>query len=128
MTIRTAYPTDVTGPQCQQIEPLLPPAKSRGRPRRYELREILNGLFYLLRSGCSRRLLPHVLPPWRIVYNYFRSWRDDGTLERIHDTSRRQVRQAEGRDAEPSAGIVDSSETMIRTAMIHLMVRRLEGK
>jgi putative transposase len=108
MTTRTAYPTDLTECQWQWINPLLPPAKSRGRPRKYDPREILNALFYLLRSGCSWRLLPHDLPPWRIVYHYFCTWRDDGTLERIHDTLRRQLRQAEGCNPEPSAAIIDS--------------------
>ncbi len=108
MTTRTAYPTDLTESQWLHLEPLLPRPKPRGRPRKYDRREILSALFYLLCSGCPWRLFPHDLPPWRIVYHYFRTWRDDGTLQRIHDTLHRQLRRAEGRNSEPSAGIIDS--------------------
>jgi hypothetical protein len=71
---RKAYPSDVTDAEWQIIEPLLPEAQSIGRPREVDLREIINGIFYVLGEGCSWRALPHDLPPWQTVYNYFRHW------------------------------------------------------
>jgi transposase len=90
------------------IQPLVPEAKSGGRPADYPRRDILNGIFYLLRSGCSWRMLPHDLPPWRIVYHYFRQWRQDDTWQHIHDRLRGDVRVAAGKHRQPSAGIIDS--------------------
>lgn len=104
---RRPYPTDLTNDEWAILEPLVPPPKSGGRPAR-ERREILDAIFYILRGGCAWRLLPHDLPPWQTVYHYFRLWRLDGTWERIHDALREQARQAAGRAAQPSAGIVDS--------------------
>ena len=82
--------------------------KPGGRPRSVDLREIVNALLYVLGSGCPWRHLPHDLPPWPTVWTYFRTWRDDGTLDRMHDQLRDQVRQAASRDPNPSAGILDS--------------------
>ena len=72
------------------------------------MRDIVDALFYLLRSGCSWRMLPHDLPPWQTVYTYFQQWRDDGTWERLHTRLREQVRTEAGREAQPSAAIIDS--------------------
>jgi putative transposase len=72
------------------------------------LREIIDAILYLLRSGCAWRLLPHDLPPWKTVYHYFRLWKKNGIWERLHTTLREQVRQKMGREAQPSAGIIDS--------------------
>lgn len=72
------------------------------------MREILNGLLYLLRTGCAWRMIPHDLPPWQTLYEYFAQWRDDGTWERLNGVLRVQVRQQVGKEAEPSAGIIDS--------------------
>jgi transposase len=108
MSTRIRYPTDLTDAEWRLVEPLLPRTRAFGRPRKYRKREILNALFYVVRSGCSWRMLPHDLPHWKSVYHYFRTWRDDGTLQRIHDALRREVRQAAGRSPEPSAAIVDS--------------------
>ena len=106
---RKPYPTDLTDAEWQFIEPLLPkPRTKRGRKRQHPLREILNAIFYLLRAGCAWRMLPHDFPPWKTVYHYFRLWRKDGTWERIHAALRTQLREAEGREAEPSAAILDS--------------------
>jgi len=74
----------------------------------YSLREILNAIYYVLRTGCSWRMLAHDLPPWRIVYHYFRTWRKDGTWERLNMALRTELRVAEGREPEPSAAILDS--------------------
>ena len=105
---RKAYPTDLTDNQWSIIDPMHPPAKSGGRRRTVNLREIINAIFYLLRSGCAWRLLPHDFPPWSTVYHYHRQWRQDGTWEKIHDTLREQVRQQEGKEATPTAAIIDS--------------------
>jgi putative transposase len=79
MNARPSYSTDVTDAEWELIKPYVPEAKPGGRPVAYPKREILNGIFYLLRTGCAWRLLPHDLPPWRIVYYYFWQWRKDGT-------------------------------------------------
>ena len=108
LTQRQPYPTDLSDVEWQRIEPYLPAPKSGGRPRKHSLREILNAIFYIVRSGCTWRMLPHDLPPWKTVYHYFRLWRKDGIWERINAALREEVRVAEGRDPEPSAGILDS--------------------
>jgi transposase len=108
MTTRPQYPTDLNDREWALIQHLVPEAKPGGRPEAYPKREILNGSFYLLRSGCSWRMLPHDLPPWRIVYDYFWQWRQDGTWLLIHDLLRGDVRVAAGKRRQPSAGIIDS--------------------
>lgn len=105
---RKRYPSDLTDAQWKRIEPLIPPAKPGGRDRAHAMRDIVDALFYVLRSGCSWRMLPHDLPPWQTVYTYFQQWRDDGTIERIHTALREQVRLEAGREAQPSAAIIDS--------------------
>ncbi len=105
---RPLYPTDLTDDEWRELEPLIPPAKPGGRPRSVDLREIINGIRYLLRSGGAWRLLPHDLPPWETVYAYFRRWQEDGTWETIATTLRQRVRTAQGRDPEPRAAILDS--------------------
>jgi putative transposase len=90
--------------------PRRPPScsQSPGRPRVYPLREILDAIFYVLRSGCAWRLLPHDFPPWKTVYHYFRAWRLSGLWERMHAALRKRVRVRLKRDPQPSAAIVDS--------------------
>jgi putative transposase len=105
---RKPYPTDLTDAQWAILEPLIPPAKPGGRPREVDLREVLNGIFYHLRVGGAWRALPHDLPPWQTVYDYFNAWRKDGTWETIHAALRERVRRQSGREATPSAAIVDS--------------------
>ena len=105
---RQQYPSDLSTREWHHLKPLVPAPKKGGRPAKYERFEILNAILYLVRTGCAWRLLPHDFPPWRIVYYYFSSWRRNGTWERIHDTLRTRVRVAEGREAEPSAAILDS--------------------
>jgi putative transposase len=102
------YPSDLTDSQWDALKDLVPAPKPGGRPARYPRREIINALLYLARTGCQWRALPHDLPPWRIVYWYFMTWRRDGTLERIHDRLRGAIRRAEGRDLQPTAAILDS--------------------
>ena len=105
---RREYPSDLTDGQWNELAPLLPGAKPGGRPRTVELREVMNGILYVLRAGCPWRMVPHDLPPWETLYKYFRQWTKDGTWERIHETLRPKVREAEGRDPTPSAAVIDS--------------------
>ncbi len=111
MEPRRPYPSDVTDAQWAVLEPLVTRprrADGRGRPRRVDLREVVNAILYVLHEGCRWRALPHDFPAWETVYWYFAKWTEDGTLVRIHDVLRRRVREAAGRDAEPSAVIIDS--------------------
>ncbi len=110
---RKPYPADLTGKQQNIIAPLLPPYGGRGRTRKYSLTEILNAILYIVRSGCARRLLPHDFPPWQTVYYCFRKWKNDGTWERIHRTLFTQTRVHEGRNPEPSLGIIDTQSVKI---------------
>ncbi len=105
---REAYQTDLSDAEWEILEPLMPRPSGRGRPREHSWREILNGMFYIVRSGCAWRLLPHDLPPWKTVYHYNRLWRKDGTWERMNAAVRQQLRIQMGRDQQPSAGIIDS--------------------
>lgn len=102
------YPSDVTDAEWNVISPLLPPAKPGGRPRTVPLREVVNALFYINRSGCAWRMLPRDFPPYQTVYDYFRGWRQDGTWTKVHDALRDLVRKKEGREVSPSAAILDS--------------------
>jgi putative transposase len=107
--MRRTYPTDLSDAEWRCLEDHLPASHhNNGRPRLHSLREILNAIFYLVKSGCAWRLLPHDFPPWKTVYHYFRVWRLDGTWERIHAALRQRVRVRLKRNPQPSAGIVDS--------------------
>jgi putative transposase len=107
--MRTTYPTDPSNAEWRCLEPYLPAPRATGRPRLYPLREIINVIFYVVRSGCSWRLLPHDFPSWRSVYHYyFREFRLDGTWERMHAALRERVRVRLNRNSQPSAAIVDS--------------------
>ena len=102
------YPSDLTSQQWAVLKPLLPPARTGGRPRKTEMRSVVNAIFYRNRNGCIWRALPHDFPPWRTVYNYFAAWKRDGTWKAINDALRRRVRQRAGRQPTPSAGSIDS--------------------
>jgi putative transposase len=106
--MRRAYLTDLSDAEWECIKGLLPTPENEGRPRLHSLREILNAIFYVVRSGCAWRLLPHDFPPWKTVYHYFRLWRVDRTWERMHAALRQRVRVRLKRNPHPSAGIVDS--------------------
>ncbi len=105
---RKSYPSDLSETEWLLLLPLIPEAKSGGRPRSVAIREILNAIFYMIRSGCAWRMLPHDFPAWQTVYGYFRTWRKDGVWEQINAALREAVREQAGREAEPSAGIMDS--------------------
>jgi putative transposase len=106
--MRKPYPTDLSDDEWNYIEPHMPPPSGHGRPSIHSLREILDATFYILRSGCQWRLLPHDFPRWPTVYYYFRKWRIDGTWERINRAIREHLRVRLKRDPQSSAGIVDS--------------------
>ena len=107
--MRKPYPTDLSDAEWTYIEPHLPAPKGYGRPRTHDLREILNAVFYVLKSGCQWRLLPHDFPRWPTVYWYFRKWRIEGsTWERVNRAIRERLRVRLRRDPQPSAGVVDS--------------------
>jgi transposase len=117
MAPKRRYPTDLTNAQWAIIEALLPetePAAPGGRPPVHSKREIVNAILYLTRSGCAWRMLPKDLPPWRTVYGYFAQWRDDGTLDLVHDTLREELRATKekkgrkSRNPTPSGGVIDS--------------------
>jgi putative transposase len=106
--MRKVYQTDLSDVEWSCLESHLPAPKADGRPRIHPLREILDAIFYVVRSGCAWRLLPHDFPPWKTVYHYFRSWRLDGSWERMHAALLKRVRVRLKRDPHPSAAIVDS--------------------
>ena len=105
---RQSYPSDLTDTQWEILQPLIPAAKPGGRPRRVDLREVVNAICYGVRSGETWRMVPHDLVPWGTAWYYFRRWREDGTWETIHEALRGQVRRKGGREESPSAAIVDS--------------------
>jgi putative transposase len=105
------YPSDLTRTQWKRLKPLLPPAKPGGRPREVDLREILNGIFYIARGGCAWRMMPKDLPIWSTCYDSFWKWRNDGTWSKINDALRTQVRHKHGRQTSPSMGIIDSQSS-----------------
>jgi putative transposase len=106
--MKRSYSTDLTDAQWECLRHHLPPPNKRGRPRIHTAREILNAIFYVLKSGCPWRLLPHEFPPWETVYCWFRRWRIEGTFEHLNAALRERVRICQGRKPSPRAGIVDS--------------------
>lgn len=110
MSNRPSYPTDLTDAEWKLLAPLLPVPQSGtkgGRPPE-DRRELINGIRYVVRSGFAWRLMPHDLPKWGTCYHYFRAWKNDGTWQRLHDKLRGDVREAAGREREPSAAIIDA--------------------
>src|SRR5690242_9947813 len=105
---RKPSPSDLTRTQWKRLKRLLPAAKPGGRPRSVQLRDVLNGIFYILRGGCAWRLMPHEFPPWSTCSDSFRQWRNDGTWAKINDALRTQVRHRAGRKKSPSLGIIDT--------------------
>jgi putative transposase len=102
------YQTDLTDAKWRVIAPHLPKPCATGRPREWPMREILNGIFYVVRAGCPWRLLPNDLPPWETIYRWFAVWRDDGLFERMNHALVMADRERVGRDASSSAAIIDS--------------------
>ncbi|SRR5712692_255353 len=102
------YPSDLSDAEWALVEPLIRPAKRGGRQRSVDVREVLNGIFYVLSTGCQWGALPKDLPPKSTVYDYLDLWRWDGTLELIHHELYVRCREQAGREASPSAAIIDS--------------------
>src|SRR5215216_3181556 len=105
---RTTYPTDLSDEHWKVLETMLPPPELLGRKRSVDLREIINALCYLLRSGCQWRLLPLEFPNWQTVYYYFRKWRESEWFIQLNHQLRKRVRLKAGKEADPSAAIIDS--------------------
>ncbi len=107
MSERKHYPTDLTNEQWSLIEPLLPTQKT-GRPRKYSHREMFNAIAYLMRTGCSWRMLPHDLPPWQAVYAYFRKLIATQVWEKLNDELRQELRIRLEREPHPSVVVIDA--------------------
>ena len=122
-----AYSSNLSLEQWELIKPLIPPAKSGGRPREVEVWNILNAIFYLLTQGCTWRNLPGDFPAWQTVYRYFRTWRKDGTWLTLHDRLRVWVRVAHDRAISPSEAIIDS-QSVKSAAMVNQAVGYDAGK
>ena len=105
---RRAYPSDLSDAEYAVLRPHVPTPRPRGRPWRWPVREILDAVFYIVRTGAQWRQLPHEYPPWPTVYWWFRRWRLDGTWEGLNAALRERLRVAKGRQSQPSAGIIDS--------------------
>ncbi|WP_420899364.1 IS5 family transposase [Micromonospora chalcea] len=108
VSARRGYPSDLTDAQWALIEPLLPEPNTDGRREKHPRREIVNAILYVVRSGCPWRYLPADLPPWQTVYWYFTRWEESGVTEKLLTTLRIKARVQQGRQPEPSAGIIDS--------------------
>ena len=106
------YPSDLTDAQWARLERLLKEPRGQrhagGRPRKHELRRVVEALLYVVKTGCQWRQLPSNFPPWKTVHEHFRAWRDSGVWERVGKTLREQGRSAKGRNAVPSVAILDS--------------------
>ena len=111
---RRAYATDLSDGQWALIEPMIPLAEPGGRPRKAATRALVDAILYFLRAGASWRLLPHDLPPWQTVYYYLRRWQREGVWNRVHHALVMADRDRVGREASPSAAILDSQS--VRTA------------
>ena len=109
MNKRQAYPSDLTDEQWALVEPLIPAAKEGGRERTTDMREVLNGVFYILVGGVSWRMMPHDLPKWKTVYHYFRAWKNAGVWTCIQRSMYQQARRQAGRAACPSVVIIGRS-------------------
>ena len=109
---RKRYPSDLTDDQWAIVESWIPDALPGGRPRKTDMREVVNAIFYLTREGCSWRALPHDFRvPWKTVYNYFAAWQQDGTWDQFLTALRMGVRHAKGRNPDPRVGCIDSQST-----------------
>ncbi len=105
---RLRYPSDLTDAEWGHVEPLIPPAKPGGNKRRVDLREVMNGIMYVLSTGCQWRAVPKDLPPRSTLFDYLNLWSWDGTLDRMHHALYVECREQSEREASPTAAIIDS--------------------
>ena len=105
---RLRYPSDLTDDEWGHVEPLIPPAKRGGNKRRVDLREVMNGIMYVLSTGCQWRAVPTDLPPRSTLFDYLNLWSWDGTLDRMHHALYVECREQSDREASPTAAIIDS--------------------
>ena len=125
------YPSDLTDEEWPHVAPLIPPARRGGRKRTVVVREVVNGLMYILATGCQWRAIPKDLPPRSTLHGYFELWEWDGTLARIHHALYEKCREQESREASPTAAIIDSQSVKSAekggprsTGMVTTRVRR----
>lgn len=121
------YPTDMNDAQWEAVSRLIPPAKKGGRPRKVDMRSLLNGVFYVVRAGCAWRMLPKEYPPWQTVYYYFARFKRNGTWQRIHALLRTRVRHKQGKQKQPTAAIIDSQSVKTTEkggCMVTMLARR----
>jgi transposase len=128
------YPSDMTDAEWALVHPLIRPAKRGGRKRSADVREVLNGIFYVLSTGCQWKALPKDPPPKSTVHSYLMLWDWDGTLKRIHHVLYEAVREQEGREASPTAAIIDSQSAKgapkggpASTRRVTMRARRFSG-
>jgi putative transposase len=115
MPTRKPYPSDITDQEWACLAPYVQQKPGPGRKRTVDIREVINALTYMTKSGCQWRMLPHDFPAWYHVSYYFYTWSDDGTREHIHDCLREEIRIVVGKEPEPSVGMLDSQS--VKTVM-----------
>jgi len=118
------YPSDLTDEEWALIGPFIPPAKRGGRKRTVDVREVLNGIFYVLATGCQWKALPKDLPPKSTAHSYFMLWDWSGTLERIHDALYVALRETDGKEASPTAAIIDSQSAKAAQKGARRLIRK----
>ena len=129
------YPSDLTDGEWALVAPFIPPAKRGGRKRTVDVREVLNGIFYVLATGCQWRALPKDLPPRSTVHDYLSLWAWDGTLKRLHHALFVQAREQAGKEASPSVAIIDSQSVksaekgaLVSTRRVTMRARRSRAR
>jgi putative transposase len=127
---RKPYPSDLSDAEWEILQPLLPQPKGFGHPVEVDFREILNGIFYVQRTGCQWEMLPHDLPPYSTVYGYFKKWQRKGVWQQMHDTVRHKLRQKLGREADSTVAIADSQSVKTTEkrgrSTVSMVARRLK--
>ena len=128
---RQPYPSDLSDSEWEILKPLLPRPKGFGHPVQVDFREILNGIFYVQRTGCQWEMMPHDLPPYTTVYRYFKKWQHRGFWQLFHDQVRQKLRTQLDRDKHSTVAIADSQsvKTTEKRALstVSMVVRKLKG-